>query len=36
MSYPSVRDLPRIALAALEAEAFIVRPQRLSRLLGRA
>ena len=33
--YPGARDLPRIALAALEAEAFVVRPQRLRRLVGR-
>ncbi|MDQ2750535.1 MAG: phosphatidylglycerol lysyltransferase domain-containing protein [Actinomycetota bacterium] len=36
ISYPSSRDLPRIAIAALEAEAFIVRPHRLKKLLGRA
>jgi lysyl-tRNA synthetase class 2 len=36
ISFPSVRDLPRIALAALVAEAFIVQPRRLARLLGRA
>jgi lysyl-tRNA synthetase class 2 len=36
ISYPSTRDLPRIAVAALEAEAFIVRPHRLKRMLGRA
>lgn len=36
VSYPAARDLPRIAVAALEAEAFIVRPHRLQRLLGRA
>jgi lysyl-tRNA synthetase class 2 len=36
LSYPSPRDLPRIAVAALEAEAFITRPHRLKRLLGRA
>ncbi|HJQ42687.1 MAG TPA: phosphatidylglycerol lysyltransferase domain-containing protein, partial [Jatrophihabitantaceae bacterium] len=35
VSYPSTRDLPRIAFAALEAEAFITRPHRLKRLLGR-
>jgi lysyl-tRNA synthetase class 2 len=35
ISYPSPRDIPRIALAALEAEAFIVRPHRLKRMLGR-
>jgi len=34
--FPSMRDMPRIALAVLEAEAFIVRPPRLKRLLGRA
>jgi hypothetical protein len=31
-----VRDIPRIALAALEAEAFIVRPHLLRQLTGRA
>jgi lysyl-tRNA synthetase class 2 len=35
ISYPSARDLPRIAVAALEAEAFLVRPHRLQRWLGR-
>ncbi|HEY3736855.1 MAG TPA: phosphatidylglycerol lysyltransferase domain-containing protein [Jatrophihabitans sp.] len=35
LSYPAARDLPRIAVAALEAEAFLVRPHRLMRLLGR-
>ncbi len=35
ISFPSTRDIPRIAFAALEAEAFIVRPHRLKRLLGR-
>ncbi|MDP9093171.1 MAG: phosphatidylglycerol lysyltransferase domain-containing protein [Actinomycetota bacterium] len=35
ISFPSTRDIPRIALAALEAEAFIVRPHRLKRMLGR-
>ena len=35
ISYPSARDLPRIAFAAMVAEAFIVRPHRLQRLLGR-
>ena len=34
--YPRGRDLPRVALAALEAEAFLVRPPALDRLLGRA
>jgi lysyl-tRNA synthetase class 2 len=36
ISFPTARDLPRIAVAALEAEAFIVRPRRLKRVLGRA
>ncbi len=36
LSYPATRDLPRIAVAALEAEAFLVRPHLLKRLLGRA
>ena len=36
ISYPSIRDMPRIALAMLEAEAFIVPPRRLKRLIGRA
>jgi lysyl-tRNA synthetase class 2 len=35
ISFPSSRDLPRIAVAGLEAEAFLVRPHRLKRLLGR-
>jgi lysyl-tRNA synthetase, class II len=35
LSFPAVRDLPRIAVAALEAEAFLVRPRRLARLLRR-
>jgi lysyl-tRNA synthetase, class II len=35
ISFPSSRDIPRIAIAALEAEAFIVRPHKLKRLLGR-
>jgi lysyl-tRNA synthetase class 2 len=35
VSFPSSRDIPRIAVAALEAEAFLVRPHRLKRLLGR-
>ncbi len=35
ISFPAARDLPRIAVAALEAEAFIVRPRRLQRWLGR-
>jgi lysyl-tRNA synthetase, class II len=33
--FPSTRDLPRIAMAALEAEAFLVRPRPLKRLLRR-
>lgn len=36
ISFPSPGDVPRIAVAALEAEAFIVRPHRLKRMLGRA
>lgn len=36
ISFPSPRDIPRIAVAAMEAEAFLVRPHRLKRLLGRA
>jgi lysyl-tRNA synthetase class 2 len=35
-SFPGPRDIPRVAIAALEAEAFIVRPHRLKRMLGRA
>jgi lysyl-tRNA synthetase class 2 len=35
ISFPSTRDIPRIAVAGLEAEAFLVRPHRLKRLLGR-
>ncbi len=35
LCFPSVRDLPRVALAAMEAEAFLVRPQLADRLLGR-
>lgn len=35
VSFPSTRDLPRIALAALEAEAFLVRPHTVRRLLAR-
>jgi lysyl-tRNA synthetase class 2 len=33
--YSSARDVPRIACAALEAEAFLVWPRALRRLLGR-
>src|SRR6266571_1805651 len=36
LSFPATRDLPRIAIAALEAEAFVVRPHVLKRLVGRA
>ena len=35
LSYPAARDIPRIAVAALEAEAFLVRPKLLKRLTGR-
>ncbi len=35
LSFPAARDLPRIAMAALEAEAFIVWPKGLKRLIGR-
>jgi lysyl-tRNA synthetase class 2 len=35
LSYPAARDIPRIAIAALEAEAFLVRPKLLKRLTGR-
>ena len=34
ISYPAARDLPRIAVAALEAEAFIVRPASVATLAG--
>jgi lysyl-tRNA synthetase, class II len=33
LSFPGTRELPRIAVAALEAEAFLVRPRTLDRLL---
>jgi lysyl-tRNA synthetase class 2 len=33
--YPAARDIPRVALAAMEAEAFIVRPRIVTRMLGR-
>jgi lysyl-tRNA synthetase class 2 len=36
LCYPAARDLPWIAVAALEAEAFITRPHRVRRVLGRA
>jgi lysyl-tRNA synthetase class 2 len=35
LSYESSRDLPRIVVAALEAEAFVVRPPLVKRLLRR-
>lgn len=35
LSYPSARDLPRISLAALQAESFLTRPRRLARWLKR-
>jgi len=34
--YPSTRDIPRIAVAALQGEGFIARPHRLRRWLGRS
>ena len=34
-SYSRARDIPRIALAAMEAEAFVVKPRALNRLVGR-
>jgi lysyl-tRNA synthetase class 2 len=33
--FPGVRDVPRVALAALEAEAFVVRPRLMNRMLAR-
>jgi lysyl-tRNA synthetase class 2 len=33
--FPGPRDLPRVAIAALQAEAFLVLPQSLKRLLRR-
>ncbi len=35
LSFPAARDIPRIAVAALEAEAFLVRPRMLKKLVGR-
>jgi lysyl-tRNA synthetase class 2 len=35
LCYPSARELPRVALAALEAEAFLVRPGAVRRMLRR-
>ena len=36
LSFPNSRDLPRIAVAALEAEAFLVRPRFWRRFTGRS
>ncbi len=36
ISFPATRDLPRIAIAAMEAEAFLVRPHLLRKMTGRA
>ncbi|SOD70792.1 lysyl-tRNA synthetase class 2 [Jatrophihabitans sp. GAS493] len=36
LSFPATRDLPRIVIAALEAEAFLVRPHFIGRLFGRS
>jgi len=36
ISYPTAHDIPRIALAALEAEAFLTRPRFIKRLIRRA
>jgi len=36
VSFTGTRDLPRVAIAALEAEAFLVLPRQLKRLLRRA
>jgi lysyl-tRNA synthetase class 2 len=35
LSYPATRDLPRIAIAALEAEAFLIRPRLLKQICHR-
>jgi lysyl-tRNA synthetase class 2 len=35
LSFPATRDLPRIVIAALEAEAFLARPRVVKRLLHR-
>jgi lysyl-tRNA synthetase, class II len=35
LSFPAARDIPRIVVAALEAEAFLVRPHLVRRLTGR-
>lgn len=35
LSYPHARDLPRITLALLQAQAFLRRPPRLARWLRR-
>ncbi len=34
--FPATRDVPRVAIAALEAEAFLVRPRPFRRLCGRS
>ena len=36
LCYPAARDLPRVAVAALAAEAFLVRPGPLRHLLRRS
>jgi lysyl-tRNA synthetase class 2 len=36
ISFPGTRDLPRVAVAALQAEAFLVLPRQLKHLLRRA
>ncbi len=36
LSFPSSRDIPRISIAALEAEAFITRPRLVNRFLRRS
>jgi len=35
LCYPTMRDLPRIGVAALRAEAFLVAPRPVSRLVAR-
>jgi lysyl-tRNA synthetase, class II len=35
LCFPSARELPRIAIAALEAEAFLVRPRPMRDWIGR-
>jgi lysyl-tRNA synthetase class 2 len=34
--FPATRDLPRVAVAALEAEAFLLRPRPFRKLCGRS